>query len=160
MTGLFDLHGRVAAVIGGTGVLGGTLCRGLSEAGAAVAVLGRSRERGEAAASAITREGGRAFAAVLDATIPESVEATRNEIEANLGPVDILINAPGVNSATPFLDIQLDEWHAILDANLTSVFIACQVFARAMVARGAGGRSSTSRRHRRVRRCHACWPTR
>ena len=44
-TGVFDLTGRVAAVVGGTGVLGGTICHGLGEAGAAVAVLGRSRER-------------------------------------------------------------------------------------------------------------------
>jgi NAD(P)-dependent dehydrogenase (short-subunit alcohol dehydrogenase family) len=139
MSGLFDLQGRVAAVIGGTGVLGGVLCQGLADAGASVAVLGRSRERGEARAAALTGGGGRATAVVVDATIPESVEAARREVEARLGPVDILINAPGVNSSTPFFDIDLAEWHAILDANLTSVFLACQVFARAMVDRGQGG---------------------
>ena len=55
------------------------------------------------------------------------------------GPVDILVNAPGVNSSTPFFEIDLDEWHRILDTNLTSVFLACQVFGRAMVERGQGG---------------------
>lgn len=139
MSGLFDLEGRVAAVIGGTGVLGGVLCQGLADAGASVAVLGRSRERGEARAAALTGGGGRAAAVVVDATIPESVEAARREVEARLGPVDILINAPGVNSSTPFFDIDLAEWHSILDANLTSVFVACQVFARAMIDRGQGG---------------------
>jgi NAD(P)-dependent dehydrogenase (short-subunit alcohol dehydrogenase family) len=91
------------------------------------------------ARAALTGGGGRATAVVVDATIPESVEAARREVEARLGPVDILINAPGVNSSTPFFDIDLAEWHAILDANLTSVFVACQVFARAMVDRGQGG---------------------
>ncbi|HEY5276685.1 MAG TPA: D-mannonate oxidoreductase, partial [Coriobacteriia bacterium] len=68
MSGLFDLQGRVAAVIGGTGVLGGVLCQGLADAGASVAVLGRSRERGEARAAALTGGGGRATAVVVDAT--------------------------------------------------------------------------------------------
>ena len=60
------------------------------------------------------------------------------EIEANPRPVDILVNAPGVNSSTPFFDIDLDEWHRLLDANLTSVFVACQVFGRAMVDARSG----------------------
>ena len=139
MSGLFDLDGRVAAVIGGAGVLGGVICQGLADAGAFVAVLDRSRERGEERAAAIISGGGRAAAIVVDATIPEAVEGARREVEARLGPVDILINAPGVNSSTPFFDIDLAEWHSILDANLTSVFVACQVFARAMVDRGQGG---------------------
>jgi NAD(P)-dependent dehydrogenase (short-subunit alcohol dehydrogenase family) len=139
MSGLFDLDGQVAAVIGGTGVLGGVICQGLAAAGASVAVLGRSHARGEQRAAAITGEGGHAAAFVLDATIPESVEAARREVEAKLGPVDILVNAPGVNSKTPFFDIDLTEWHSIIDGNLMSVFVACQVFARAMVDHGRGG---------------------
>lgn len=139
MSGLFDLEGQVAAVIGGTGVLGGVISQGLAEAGASVAVLGRSRVRGEERADAITGGGGRAAAFVVDATIPGAVEAARREVEARLGPVDILVNAPGINSSTSFFDIDLAEWHAILDGNLTSVFVACQVFARAMVERGRGG---------------------
>ena len=139
MNALFDLEGRVAAVIGGTGVLGGVLCRGLADAGASVAVLGRSRERGEAVAAAISSAGGCAVAAVVDATEPDSVETARCDIEARLGPVDILINAPGVNSSTPFFEIDLAEWRSILDTNLTAVFVACQVFGRAMVERGQGG---------------------
>ena len=139
MNALFDLEGRVAAVIGGTGVLGGVLCQGLAAAGASVAVLGRSRERGEAVAASIMRDGACAAAVVVDATVPESVETARREVEERLGPVDILINAPGVNSSTPFFEIDLAEWRSIIDTNLTSVFVACQVFGRAMVDRGEGG---------------------
>ena len=139
MSGLFGLEGHVAAVIGGSGVLGGVICGGLAEAGASVAVLGRSRERAEARAAAITAAGGRAAAVLVDATVPASVEAARREVEERLGAVDILVNAPGVNSSTPFLEIELAEWHAILEANLTSVLVACQVFGRAMVERGQGG---------------------
>lgn len=139
MTDVFDLGGRVAAVIGGTGVLGGVVCHGLADAGAMVAVLGRSSERANERVAALEADGARAVAVLLDATRPDSVEAARLEVEERLGPVDILVNAPGVNSATPFFDIGLEEWRRILDANLTSVFVACQVFGRAMVARGRGG---------------------
>jgi NAD(P)-dependent dehydrogenase (short-subunit alcohol dehydrogenase family) len=138
-SGMFDLTGRVAAVIGGTGVLGGAVCEGLANAGAAVAVLGRSLERGAARTDSILASGGRAVALSVDATDPASLQAARAEVERQLGPVDILVNAPGVNSQTSFFDIGLAEWHGLIDTNLTSVFLACQVFGRAMVDRGAGG---------------------
>ena len=136
---MFDLTGRVAAVIGGTGVLGGAVCEGLASAGAAVAVLGRSVERGAARAASIVESGSRAVSISVDATDGASLEAARAEVERQLGPVDILVNAPGVNSQTPFFDIGLEEWHRLIDTNLTSVFLACQVFGRAMVDRGMGG---------------------
>lgn len=53
--------------------------------------------------------------------------------------MSVLVNAAGINSSTPFFEISLDEWHRILDANLTAVFLACQVFSRLMVANGNGG---------------------
>jgi len=138
-TPLFDLTGRVAAVIGGTGVLGGAVCHGLGGAGAAVAVLGRSRERADELVVALEAEGIRAAAVIVDASDRASVEQARLEVEARLGPVDILVNAAGINSSTPFFEIDLEEWHRILDTNLTSVFLACQVFGRAMADRGQGG---------------------
>jgi NAD(P)-dependent dehydrogenase (short-subunit alcohol dehydrogenase family) len=138
-TDVFDLGGRVAAVIGGTGVLGGALCHGLGDAGAAVAVLGRSEERAAGRVAALEAAGVRAIAVRVDATDLADVEAACREIETRLGPVDILVNAPGVNSSTPFFEIDLEEWHRLLDVNLTTVFVACQVFGRAMVASGRGG---------------------
>jgi NAD(P)-dependent dehydrogenase (short-subunit alcohol dehydrogenase family) len=136
---LFDLTGKVAAVIGGTGVLGGAVCHGLGGAGAAVAVMGRSRERADERVAALEAEGIRSAGVVLDASDRASVEHARLEVEARLGPADILVNAAGINSSTPFFEIELEEWHRILDTNLSSVFIACQVFGRAMADRGEGG---------------------
>ncbi len=138
-TALFDLSGHVAAVIGGTGVLGGALCHGFGAAGAAVAVLGRSRERADARVAALRAEGVAAAAVLADAGDRSALEDARRQVEGALGPVDILVNAAGVNSATPFFEIGLAEWHAILDTNLTSAFLACQVFGHAMVERGRGG---------------------
>src|SRR5450756_1682577 len=139
MSGLFDLTGHVAAVIGGTGVLGGALCHVLAGAGASIAVMGRSSERADARVAALRAQGATADAVLLDASDRSSLEAARRKVEERLGPADILVNAAGVNSSTPFFEIALDEWHRILDTNLTSVFLACQVFGRAMVERGQGG---------------------
>ena len=136
---IFDLTGRVAAVIGGSGVLGGAVCHGLGGAGATVAVMGRSRERADQRVAALEAEGIRAAAVILDASDRASLERARLEIEERLGPVDILVNAAGINSSTPFFDIDLEEWHRILASNLTSVLLACQVFGRAMADRGQGG---------------------
>ena len=137
--GLFDLTGRVAAVVGGTGVLGSAVCHGFGDAGAAVAVLGRSQERADELVAALTAKGVKAAAFVLDASDRASVQAAQQEIEARLGPVDILVNAVGINSRTPFFELDLDEWRRVLDTNLTSCLLACQIFGRAMVDRGAGG---------------------
>ncbi len=138
-TGLFDLTGHVAAVIGGGGVLGGALCQGFASAGAKVAVLGRSLDKAEARAATLRGQGFEAVAVQVDATERASIEAAHRAAEEQLGPVDILLNAPGANSSTPFFEITLEEWHRILDTNLTSYFMACQVFGKAMVDRGAGG---------------------
>jgi NAD(P)-dependent dehydrogenase (short-subunit alcohol dehydrogenase family) len=138
-TDRFDLTGCVAAVIGGTGVLGGAIAHGLADAGASIAVIGRSEERGRARVAALEADGAKAISVSADATDPDAMTRAAAEIEDRLGSVDILVNAPGVNSSTPFLEIELEEWHRLLDANLTSVFVACQVFARAMIAAGRGG---------------------
>lgn len=136
---LFSLKGKVAAVIGGTGVLGGEFCRGLAGAGAAVAILGRSEEKAQALAEELRAAGKTGFPFSLDATDKDQLVAARDSIEQALGGVDILVNASGVNSTTPFLEIEEAEWHRILDTNLKSTFLACQVFGRKMIDTGRGG---------------------
>jgi NAD(P)-dependent dehydrogenase (short-subunit alcohol dehydrogenase family) len=136
---LFSLQGKVAAVVGGTGVLGATLSRGLADAGAAVAVLGRSAERGAAVVADLERAGRTGCLVLVDATDRAQIEHAERVIADRLGGVDILVNAAGVNSTTPFLELQEQEWHRILDTNLTSTMLTCQVFAQGMIARGGGG---------------------
>ncbi len=136
---LFDLTGHVAAVIGGGGVLGGALAQGFGSAGAKVAIMDRSGERAQARASALGDLGIEAVGIELDATDRASIQEGQRAAEAKLGPVDILLNAPGVNSSTPFFEIELEEWRRILDTNLTSYLLACQTFGKAMVDRDKGG---------------------
>jgi NAD(P)-dependent dehydrogenase (short-subunit alcohol dehydrogenase family) len=128
---LFDLTGRTAAVIGGTGVLGSRFSRTLASAGAEVIVLGRSEERGEAVVSAIRQSGGVAQFQPLDVSNAPSFEASADLLR-RLGGLDVLVNAPGKNGSTPFSQLDVENWNELIDVNLTSVFRACQTYAPLM----------------------------
>ncbi len=136
---LFSLDGDVAVVIGGGGVLAGAMAGGLARAGARIAILGRTREHAEARAAAIVAGGGEAIGIQCDATGKADLERSRDLVLKRFGQVDILLNAAGVNSTTPFFEISEEEWGRILDTDLKSVFLACQVFGKVMVDAGRGG---------------------
>jgi NAD(P)-dependent dehydrogenase (short-subunit alcohol dehydrogenase family) len=135
---LFGLDGRVAVVVGGTGVLGGELCNGLAQAGAAVVVAGRNAERGQQRVEAIATNGGHATFAAVDACSRESVQALLAKALEQHGRIDALVNCAGVNSATPYLDISDEEFRRIVDGNLLATHLGCQVFGRHMVESGGG----------------------
>ena len=143
---LFDLTGEVAVVIGATGELGGAIAEGLAQAGANIAVLGRNRDKGDARVKTIRDAGGHAAFFTADAIQRESLAAARVEIEKQLGPVTILVNAAGgndpkvtVTAERSFESIQLADWQANFDLNLVGgVLLPCQEFGPAMVARGRG----------------------
>lgn len=143
---LFDLRGEIAVVIGATGVLGGVVAEALAEAGAAVAILGRNAERGQARAKAIIAAGGRAEFISSDALQRESLTKAHQEITSRLGAPTILVNAAGgtdpkvtVTLERPFENIAVDDWRANFDLNLIGgVLLPCQEFGPGMCERGKG----------------------
>jgi NAD(P)-dependent dehydrogenase (short-subunit alcohol dehydrogenase family) len=137
---LFSLTGRVAVAIGAGGVLGGAMAEALAKAGARVAILDLNGEAAQERALEIRNGNGNdALGIQVDAASRTDLEGALEEVVAEWGRVDILLNAPGINSPTPFLDITEEEWHKILDVNLKSMFLACQVFGRWMIEQGEGG---------------------
>ena len=137
---LFNLEGKVAVVIGGSGVLGGEMALALGRAGAKVAILyNRNQEGALRQKQTIEEQGGQALICQANASNKTSLREARDEILAAWGRVDILVNAPGVNSTTPILEIDEEEWDKILDINLKSVFFACQLFGDQMIKQGEGG---------------------
>jgi NAD(P)-dependent dehydrogenase (short-subunit alcohol dehydrogenase family) len=143
---LFDLKNEVAVVIGATGALGGAMAEGLAAAGANVAVVGRSVERGEERVRIIRKLGGTGAFFSADAMKPESLHAAHEQIAKSLGAPTILVNAAGGNdpkaTLTPgqkFEDIPLANWASVFDLNLVGgVVLPCQEFGAAMVKRGRG----------------------
>lgn len=137
--GMFSLEDKAAVIIGGGGVLAGAMASGLARAGADIAVVDCNPGAAERQAASLRTLGRRAVALAADATSKRDLERVLDQVLAELGHVDILVNAAGINSGTPFFDIQEEEWHRILDVDLKSVFLACQVFGKAMVEAGRGG---------------------
>lgn len=136
---LFSLSGKTAAVVGGGGVLAGEMAMGLARAGADVAILDFNAAASEARAAAVRELGRRALGLNVDATSKKDLQNALDRMTTDWGRVDILINAAGINSSTPFFDITEEEWRRLIDVDLKSVFLACQVFGKAMVESGRGG---------------------
>tara|TARA_R110002096_G_scaffold283411_3_gene477497 strand:- start:2826 stop:3602 length:777 start_codon:yes stop_codon:yes gene_type:complete len=135
---LFSLEGQTAVVIGGTGVLCGEMASGLARAGAEVAVVGRSEEKGADKVSEIESAGGKAFFVQADVASRESLQSLLDVVKERSGKVDILVNGAGVNSPTPVFDIEDDEFSRILDINLGAILRSCQIFGRQMLEQGGG----------------------
>jgi len=136
---MFSLRGKVAVVVGGGGVLAGCVAEGLAKAGADIAILDIHLENAQKKADSIQQHGVKTVAIKVDASKKEEFEIAAKQISERLGPVDILINAPGINSDTPFFEITESEWDKILNVNMKSMFFAAQVFGRRMIEQGSGG---------------------
>ena len=159
------LNGRVAVVIGGTGVLGRRIAAALGRAGARVVVVGRDHERGSEAAMQLREEAVRRHVrARRTRTDRAQLRALVRSVVESHGAIDVLVNGAGVNSPTPFLDIDDDELERIVAVNQLAVMRACQEFGRYFVERatdrGVGAASSTSGACRASSRCHASSRTR
>ncbi|EKN62502.1 gluconate 5-dehydrogenase [Neobacillus bataviensis LMG 21833] len=133
MANLFDLTGKTAVAIGGNGVLGSAMAKGLAEHGAKVAIVGRNLEKAEEVVKEIVNNGGEAKAFSADVSSKDSLVQVANEIEQWSGGWDILLNAPGTNSATPFFELDMDEYDKIMDINLKGIVLTCQIFAKRMI---------------------------
>jgi len=138
LKGLFGIEGQTAVVIGGAGVLGGALCRGLVGAGAHVVVADVTDEGCQARVDELRELGGGASYSLVDVTSRESIEALLAAAIEQTGRTDILVNCAGVNAGTDFLDATDEVWDRIMTINLRGVFQACQVFGRHMIEAGSG----------------------
>lgn len=136
---LFGLSGKTAVVVGGTGTLGGSLADALSGAGAHIVVTGRNAEHGAAAVARLKANGGSAEFFAADATQKTDLESLVAHLRASQRSCDVLVNAAGINSPTPFLEITDEEWDRIFNVNLRSVRLACQVFGKDMQERQTRG---------------------
>jgi NAD(P)-dependent dehydrogenase (short-subunit alcohol dehydrogenase family) len=137
-----DIAGKVVLVTGGGGGIGSGIAEAFAEKGAKVAVTDVNLAYAEAEAERIGRG---VIALAQDVTSPESWVQAKAEVEARLGPVDVLCNNAGI--ALPFLpmeDIRLDAFDRVMAVNVRGVFLGCQAFMPAMKARGSGHIVNTS----------------
>jgi gluconate 5-dehydrogenase len=134
---LFDLSGRVALVTGSTSGLGLAIARGLAQAGAIVVVNGRDEQKVATTVASLRAEGLAAHGACFN-VIGSQVETEIARVEADVGPLDILINNAGIQRRAPVLEMDRATWDEVIATNLTGVFVVAQAVARGMVERRRG----------------------
>jgi len=136
MSGLFDLTGRVALVTGANTGIGQGLAIALAEAGADVALVGRTPA--DETAEKVRALGRRAAIVGADLSTIAPVQRVVDQTLSELGGLDILVNNAGIIRRSDALEFSEDDWDAVVDTNLKSVFFLCQAAAKPMVQQGKG----------------------
>jgi NAD(P)-dependent dehydrogenase (short-subunit alcohol dehydrogenase family) len=140
----FRLDGRVAVVVGGTGVLGSSMAGTLAAAGARTVVVGRDEERGERVAENLQTDGGDAVFMRCDVSSRADLRSLVEGVLRSHARVDVLVNGAGANSATPFLEIDDAELERLVALNQLAVMRACQEFGRYFVERATASGEGAS----------------
>ena len=140
----FRLDGRVAVVIGGTGVLGSRIAAALADAGARTVIVGRDPGHGERALGWLQTSARDVTFTPCDTSVRSALHGLLQHVVASHDRVDVLVNGAGTNSATPFLDISDSEMERIVTVNQLAVLRACQEFGRYFVDRAASSGEGAS----------------
>lgn len=127
---LYDLNGKVAVIIGGTGELCSHMALGLAQAGVEVVLAGRNEDKAEDRIAMIEETGGNAYFVATDLMEKGSLYALQDIVLERSGKIDILINGAGVNNAKSIFETPTEDFQTVLDINLTATFQACQVFGQ------------------------------
>ena len=138
MSTMFDLTGRVALVTGGNGGIGLGMATGLAKAGATVMVAGRNGAKNDAAVAGLRALGAKAESIAVDVTDPASITAMVEETAKRLRRLDILVNNAGTNIRNRPETYKREDWHSIINTNLTSGMLASQAAYPYLKAHGCG----------------------
>jgi NAD(P)-dependent dehydrogenase (short-subunit alcohol dehydrogenase family) len=133
-----ELTGKLALITGGSKGLGRAMAIALAGAGAKIALVSRNKEKLEEAKQEIEKTGGTADFLLADVTKEADVQHLQSEVSRRLGKVQILINNAGTNVRKNLTEFSLEEWNAVIDTNLTSVFMMCRAFVPEMKGSGYG----------------------
>lgn len=134
------LKGKVVVVTGGGGGIGSATCLRFAEAGARVVVADISADAAQKVVDQIKAAGGEAVTMIADLTDYQATTAAVEKIEAEFGPIDVLVNNAGWDLFVPFLKSEPDFWDKLININLRSVLNITKPVLASMVARGNGGR--------------------
>jgi NAD(P)-dependent dehydrogenase (short-subunit alcohol dehydrogenase family) len=134
-----DLAGKVALVTGGSRGIGAATASALAANGVRVAVNGRDQAAIDGVVEKLADAGGTAIGVAADVCDWSAIESMRKRVEDELGPVDVLVPfAGGFGGMTPVHEISEDEWHSVIESNLTSTFLTVKAFVPGMIERRRG----------------------
>ena len=132
------LDGKVAVITGASRGLGKAMALALGAEGASIALVARHIEPLNEVGRAVKNAGGEARVFQADVSEEEQVRNLERDVIGAFGKVHILINNAGINLRKPLVEFTLEEWHRVLDTNLTSVFLMCRSFVPHMKGVGYG----------------------
>jgi 2-dehydro-3-deoxy-D-gluconate 5-dehydrogenase len=127
---LFDLSGRVALVVGASRGIGRAIAQGLAEAGASVALSGRTQADLLQNAEEIRALGAEAEAFAADVSRVAAIQPLVSDVLSRMGQIDILVNVAGVNRRKPSTEITEEDWDAVFNVNLKALFFTSQAVGR------------------------------
>jgi len=136
MTNPFDLSGKVAVVTGANTGIGQAIALALAGAGADIAAVGRTPA--EETVARVDALGRRAEVISADLSTIEPVQRVVGQTLERLGRLDILVNNAGIIRRADAVDFSEEDWDAVIDTNLKSVFFLCQAAGRHMIGQGSG----------------------
>lgn len=136
----FRLDGKVAVAVGASRGLGKGMALALAQAGATVVCVSRSKDAVDATSEQIKKMGGRSLALAADVSKVPECDRVIDTVVKQLGRVDILLNAAGVQARKPALEMTEQDWETVVGTQLKAVFFASQVAAKAMIKQGEGGK--------------------
>jgi len=135
---IFDLKNRVAFITGGNGGIGLGMAEGLAAAGASIVIAGRNKAKAQSALSELRSLGSQAEFVNLDVLKEESCHQAIRQTVDRFGRLDILVNNAGTTIRKPPESLTAQEWHTVMDTNLTSAFLCSQAAYPHMVHAGGG----------------------
>ncbi|TKC12825.1 SDR family oxidoreductase [Pedobacter polaris] len=145
MDNKFSLEGKVIVVTGGTGIIGKSFIKGITEAGGIVGVLGRNEKVANERADEVIKNGGNAIALIADVLDEKALEAARDKILAAFGRIDGLVNAAGGNIPEAIImkdddifGMNVNGMRKAMELNLWGTLIPTQIFGKAMLEAGTG----------------------
>jgi short-subunit dehydrogenase len=126
------MKGKIVLIVGGSGGIGSATAKEFAQNGAKVILAARNKSKAEEVAKDINDNGGEAFAIQVDATDSSSVSNMAQEIEDNLGKIDVLINAFGQGLIKPFMDIAPQDAKEVIEVNVYGTFLVTQTVMKHM----------------------------
>ena len=136
---LQKLKDKVALVTGASRGIGKATAIALATEGAKVVVnYGRNSEAADTVVAEITEAGGEAIAIGADVSQAEAVDEMVNTIKDKWGRIDVLVNNAGITRDTLMLRMKLEDWQAVINLNLTGVFLCCKAVSKIMLKQRSG----------------------
>src|SRR4029077_5498448 len=135
---IFDLQKKVAFITGGNGGIGLGMAKGLASAGAAVIIAGRNKAKAKSALSELRLLGAKAEFEELDVLNEASCQQAIERAAERFGRLDILVNNAGTTVRAQPQDLAAQDWHLVMNTNLTGAFLCAQAVYPHMVRAGAG----------------------